>query len=927
GTVLFGTGTAWFDDISLECLDPARLSAKAGPREALQVTQLGADEPWLEGAPAGDHTWDRRVPVRVANHGDSPAATGLISVDLAGVFARLRGRAARASVRTVADGQIVTSYQLGDLLLIEGRSIPPRTVQVYHIYVAESSSPAPATAGKESATSAVNPALPAAQTDGPKFGGGPDYEALLNSPSNLVRNASFEAGETTPEGWFGGAPGDHPAEAQLGIAEPGLWGSRSARIHVPHGSTTTWLGWRQDVRVEPLKSYLYAAWLKCEDLEGGLQLHAHFRNAAGEYCTKSQMTGAGPAISGTTGWSLLSGLFTMPEDIANFQLHLTMNANGTAWHDGALLVEVTAGQVGQVQSRGGDEQRGVRVWPVNAIVKVFQDDAAPRGAAPARIAMARNEVEPLQLAVRSDRAIATVRVHVDVPRNTAGSTLGSVDVGVVGYVPIDYPTNYYSTKSAAWVRKFPSSAPACDGWAGYWPDPLLPRDSFELSTGKTQPVWITFKTSADTAPGDYTGTIRFVAANGTEVARVPLTAHVWDFTLPRENHVAAIYDLRMDDRWNIPGKSPQEARRDFLKFMADRRVCPDTIEPAPDIRYENGTVIADFAEFDRAAEYALDELRMPQFYTPWYFYLFGWGFPPSEKFGENPYEGDYPYVGADRGKLRPEFKRAYQAVLKVYWDHLKSRGWDKKCVLYISDEPFHSQPEITAQMKALCEMIHEVDPNIVIYSSTWAHVPQWEGHIDCWGIGHYGIVSPDVIATRKAAGDRIRWTTDGQMCTDTPYCAVERLLPLYCFHYGAEAYEFWGINWLTYDPYKWGWHRYIFQRDTPENAYHVRYPNGDGYLAYPGAPIGHNGPVTSIRLEQAREGCEDYEYLFLLRDLIAQASGQDTALAERAMAGAAELVPIPNAGGRYSTRILPDPDRVFVVRQQIAEAIEELSDR
>ena len=408
---------------------------------------------------------------------------------------------------------------------------------------------------------------------------------------------------------------------------------------------------------------------------------------------------------------------------------------------------------------------------------------------------------------------------------------------------------------------------------------------------------------------------------------MPFTVHVWDFALPRENHVAAIYDLRMDGRWNIPGKTPEEARRDFLKFMADRRVCPDTIDPAPDIRYENGKVIADFAAFDKAAEYALDELGMTHFYTPWYFYLFGWGFPPSEKFGEKPYEGDYPYAGADRGKLRPEFKQAYQAVLKTYWDHLKARGWDKKCVLYISDEPFYSQKDILAQMKALCEMIHEVDPGIFIYCSTWAHVPEWDGYLNCWGIGHYGIVGPEVMAERKAAGDRIRWTTDGQMCTDTPYCAVERLLPAYCFKYGAEAYEFWGINWLTYDPYKWGWHSYILQSDTPENSYYVRYPNGDGFLAYPGATIGHDGPVTSIRLEQAREGCEDYEYLYLLRDLIAKAkaAGMDTAAAEKAMAFAQELVTIPNAGGRYSTRILPEPDLVFAVRERVAEAIEKLS--
>ena len=73
-----------------------------------------------------------------------------------------------------------------------------------------------------------------------------------------------------------------------------------------------------------------------------------------------------------------------------------------------------------------------------------------------------------------------MQVQVDAPRNAAGATLDDIEIGVVGYVPIDYPTNYYSTKTAAWVRKYPASPPACDGWAGYWPDPLLPRDTFDL---------------------------------------------------------------------------------------------------------------------------------------------------------------------------------------------------------------------------------------------------------------------------------------------------------------------------------------------------------------------------------------------------------------------------------------------------------------
>ena len=140
---------------------------------------------------------------------------------------------------------------------------------------------------------------------------------------------------------------------------------------------------------------------------------------------------------------------------------------------------------------------------------------------------------------------------------------------------------------------------------------------------------------------------------------------------------------------------------------------------------------------------------------------------------------------------------------------------------------------------------------------------------------------------------------------------IERLLPHYAFRYGAEAYEFWGIAWLTHDPYRFGWHAYIDQTDQPGQSYWIRYPNGDGFLIYPGKPIGHAGPVSSIRLEQAREGLEDYEYLELLRSLAARAksASQDTSRARRAFEEADRLVPIPNAGGRYSTRILPDPER------------------
>jgi hypothetical protein len=462
-----------------------------------------------------------------------------------------------------------------------------------------------------------------------------------------------------------------------------------------------------------------------------------------------------------------------------------------------------------------------------------------------------------------------------------------------------------------------------------WPDPLLPRSTFDLAADTTQPVWLTVAAPKDARPGDYRGSVRF-EAGGKTLKSVPFTVRVWGFTLPDELHTAAIYDAGLGDRWSIPGRTDQQTRWQFWRFMAEHRVCPDTVRPEPILRYENGKVVSDFTEYDRAAEYYFNELHLPHTYTPWYFYCFGWGFPPGEKFGQAPYEGRYPYPGADRSKLRPEFKTAYQACLRAYADHMKAKGWGDKWVLYMCDEPFDQDPkigpDIRAQMIALCDMVHEVDPNIPIYVSTWHHQPAWDGHLNLWGIGHFGIVPAEKIARIRAGGARIRYTTDGQMCTDTPYCAIERLLPHYCFRYNVEAYEFWGLSWLTYNPYDFGWHSYVYQSDQPGTSYYVRYPNGDGFLAYPGGPLGYQGPVSSVRLEQAREGVEDFEYLYLLRDLItkAKAAGKNAREAEAAMRLADDLVAMPSEGGRYSTKILPDPDALLRAKEAVARAIEGL---
>ncbi len=901
GTVLRGTGTAWFDHVALECLQATGARAMAGKPERMKILERGAAAAWPgeTAAPASAGNW--RAAVKVFNFSDQPVAGALASVDLAMLEGRMRGRLNRQSIVVTRGTHVIPHFFCGRLLLFEADS-PAQSVETYYVYFRDDAG---------------------AVTQSP-FGD----VALLHSDRNLVKNPGFEAGEKLPEGWTPPAKESSAKGVAFGFDEPGQpgLGRRSAKMCVSEKAAKTWRGWRQDVPVQPGHTYLLAAAVKCEKVrDGEIRVHAHRHQANGQLCQQEPMVGIGPPISGTTGWTLMSGVFTMPSDAAVFSLHLTTQCAGTVWHDAVLVAEVVPAALTGLQSRPAPVSEQVQAWPVPAIVKVFPEDAPPDKVGPARISAARNEKEPLQLAVRSAKVMRGVRVEVEPPVGPQGVTLNDLTVNVVGYVPIDHATSYYQSRTAAWRRKYPRGGAQSDGWPGLWPDPLLPSNTLDLKPGVTQSIWITVAVGKTAPPGDYAGKARLVC-DGRELAVMPFSVHVWDFTLPDEGHVKAIYDARLGHGEKHWGKSTAEAYPEIVEFMARRRTCPDMIQPGPVFQYRDGRASADFTAFDKAAERYFRDLRLPHAYMPHHFYLFGWGFPPNDVFGERPYPGERPFDKADRSKLRPEYKKAYQACLRLFWDHVKEKGWHKRFVLYISDEPFYRQEPIRRQMRALCDMIHEVDRQIPIYSSTWHHVPDWDGYLDIWGIGHYGVVSPEKMAQLRAQGAKIWFTTDGQMCTDTPYCAVERLLPHYCFRYGAEAYEFWGAAWLTYDPYRFGWHAYIHQSDAPGKSYWVRYPNGDGFLIYPGAPIGHVGPVSTVRFEQAREGVEDYEYLYLLRQRVdqAKATGKNASQGEGVLEQAAQLVPIPNAGGRYSTKILPDPNAVYDLKEALGKAIERL---
>jgi hypothetical protein len=720
---------------------------------------------------------------------------------------------------------------------------------------------------------------------------------------------------------------------------PGFLGDQHVSFTVPHSlaGNVAWPGWIQNIPVEPGKSYFLSGWLKLDDVRGKAQIHAHTRDSSGQLVGDDPFYAFGPSLAGTTDWTQLSGTITIPPGATILQLHLTMNASGTLAHDGLLLLEdVTSPFQGPVEVPETSQQ--VEVWSVPAVVKVFEDDYPPLQAHTSRISAARGKFEPLQLAVRSPVAYDRVIVKVDLPRNGSGDTLEQFEIETVGFVPVAFTSDYHRVSgSNPWERPLIVGKPTesgllpsdfghgSDGWAGWWPDPLLPRAEFSLSPNRVQPVWITFWIPPSTPNGKYYGKVRFLES-GTAIAEETYQVHVWDFTLPANTATTAIYDVRSGSRHQIVGQPSQVTYEQLLRLMADHRVSPNRILPEPRFSFSNGSVSADYDQFDLAASFFLDTLGFKQLYTPSVFYLFGWANPPVARFGEAPYPGPFPYTGVDRSMLRSDFKAVYQKALAHFWNHLEEKGWDQRFVLYISDEPHYWEEGIIEQFQALCEMIHEVNPAIPIYSSVWAYIPEWEGYLDVWGIGHYGIVTPERMEQLRSAGARLWFTTDGHMCIDTPFCAIERLLPHLALCYGVEGYEFWGVDWLSdYDPWEFGWHSSVNLILNPEQDVHsVIYPNGDGYLVYPGSNIGYDEAVPTIRLAQAREGLEDVELIRLLQQKIGEAValGLNVDFAKDSLQRISQLVAIPGPSGRWSTSLLPSPEALYSAREEVGAALE-----
>lgn len=560
------------------------------------------------------------------------------------------------------------------------------------------------------------------------------------------------------------------------------------------------------------------------------------------------------------------------------------------------------------------------VWWCEAGWKIARQRPVPQAACQAALLQAaRNDFEAVQVVLRPERALRGVRAEAGPLTGPGGASIAAENVRIlrVYYHFVHHPTD--STGVRDW-----------------WPDALPPLDDrMDLAAGLNQPLWVLVYVPHDAPAGDYTGQLRLEAEGWSAV--VPLRLHVWDFALPERNHLETAFGFSPSNVFRYHQLRTDEQKRIVLDMywqcFSEHRISP--YDPTPLDRIgvqflpdaDPPRAELDFGAFDREMSRVIRQFRFTNFHLP------------VQGMGGGSFHARYEPQIAGHGEDSPKYQAMFSSYVKQLEDHLREKGWLPMAYVYWFDEPAPRDYQfVTNGMERLARYAPGLQRMLTEEPSDELKAP-----VDIWCP-----VTPNYdhskAESRRALGERFWW----YVCTGpkAPYCT------LFIDHPATELrvwlWQTWQRNiagilvWeATY------WTSTAAFPDAPQNPYEDPmgyvsgystpkgtrrfWGNGDGRFIYPplsAAVPGASGsapvlqpPVSSIRWEMLREGIEDWEMLYLLRQLIEK---QRNALLAEQAARLAQLLEVPPEITRDMTTFTTDPRPIHQRRAAIAEAIEHL---
>lgn len=503
-----------------------------------------------------------------------------------------------------------------------------------------------------------------------------------------------------------------------------------------------------------------------------------------------------------------------------------------------LIIAVLATSAGaqQIQSWIADPSR--RVYPGS-----FGRESGSQEIA---LEAARNETAIFQLAVKSGT-------------DMTGVAIGISDLRGPGLI----------SRSYARVR-YPELIPV-DENGQLTPDPLAVKPSVDLKANQAQGVWCDISVPTETPAGVYRGEVT-VARAGAQVGSFTLSLNVLPFAFPSVSNDHFYLNILMDPgsiarmhdvaRWSEAHWALLDA---YVKDWANHSQDAITVFFIEDPwEGDTGFPVAGVVDWKLAG--AWSDLKDPQF---------SFDYAHFDRFVEmclragirrnlqawspvNMPHHDYAVIHYRDTSVNqprtlkvnagtPEYERVWSQFAKSFEQHLHEKRWLEITTVGLDEIS-------TVNLDKIVPVFRKVAPNLKLMVSGGDEAGKYQEFSPEMAF-HFGYIKSEVplpdTAERRKHGKRTLIYT-----ANTPYRPNTFLF--------SEPLESRMIPWLIwkydFDGYiRWAWNFWLPGfRDQPRYKWH----SGDMFLVYPG----RDGPVDSIRSEMLRQGAQDYECLYLVRE-------------------------------------------------------------
>lgn len=419
---------------------------------------------------------------------------------------------------------------------------------------------------------------------------------------------------------------------------------------------------------------------------------------------------------------------------------------------------------------------------------------------------------------------------------------------------------------------------------GNYPDALVPMEKIVeygenvLKAGNNQGLYVRFDVPEEQKEGVYHGT--FTLSYGGLTKEIPVELEVYNYAIGQETHLRTLFI----DEWQYRlGEldSTQAMLEKYIKAGLDYRISPAgvTIEDAFD-----DDSIAYYV--DTAAKFMVDprcthiSLPLRSKSVSGVSAIDGDALEKVlNKFVEKSLADEFDYVRklgchlVDEPQLHDGLTRTH-TITKIYYDTLNKVADE---VLLLSGDGAFLE-ELSSSVRNIRGIITaSYDAEYAYDEDLGSGIKTWCPTVDFYN-GESARAIYDEEENRNYGENAEKWwyTCISPRVPYPTYHIEDTLLSARVMSWMQAEYDVVGnLYWATNIYANYTGERYENIEDFYSgNACRYSQVNGDGYLFYPGKVYGIDGPVGSLRLEAIRDGIEEYEILYALKNEYATLSDE-----------------------------------------------------